>query len=296
MSAITEDNLRILLRALLEREDPRDQYRIDRDDQRAGILVPDLSGRDLLRLLERALDDHLITGERTNFGGMESWVKVFPTVLGMRFCEVWPPAGREHAPGAWQSNHWSERALPRLREIAAAETDRERCAIGLHSSSPGSEAWARLDDLRLIEAGYMAGRLLPQSTWGLGDLRITAEGERVLAGRTENAVDRARGYLLSGALRDAVIEAVEEALGERLKHLATVHGIPVINGSTEAKLANLNDQLASRGVYAKPWPKTIAAVLDQRNVYGHANDGAMTRADADWIVDCVERVLVHLPE
>ena len=59
--------------------------------------------------------------------------------------------------------------------------------------------------------------------------------------------------------------------------IAAEHDIPLlVNATTEAKLANLNDQLAggAHRVYGKPWPKTIAALLDQRNVYGHANDAA----------------------
>lgn len=139
---MTDTDLKALIAGLLDREDPRAVHQIDLDDPAAVLpgLQP-MPGSDLRRLLERAVDDGLITAEPQDLSPLIIWYSVLPTVHGLRFSDAWPPFGREFTPGPWASGHWANNAVPGSTSSTtpptSAAASRSACTAAATAPKPG---------------------------------------------------------------------------------------------------------------------------------------------------------------
>lgn len=281
------------IRVLLTWDDPRRTLLLDRGEQEDGFAM---GAERVDEALEEAASAGWIRGRRQDLGGRVIWSHLFITPQGYRALQEWPPLGREHHQGPWSRGHWGLIARPILERTAAASTHRDRLRLGFSSATTGDYARETHAYLALCEADYLDARPLEHA--GLDDLRLTAAGRDALSDESRGPVDEARRRLVNQSKVDAVIYAVEVGLGDRLKALADEHGVEMPGGETvAAKLGNLNDKLGSRlhQVYAKPWIKLVAAVLDLRNEFGHGRGDGYEHADAELVIDMVERLLHHLP-
>jgi len=247
------------LSALVE-HDSRQTTKLDFDA--AADVAPDAT--------DRAVDDVLLEAERRGWivgqrdegdGSIAWWSTLRVTVDGLRGLGDWPPAGREHEPGVWDDGHWGRRARPLLESLHA-----EPPAHGFYFKPVGEETARWLEwtaALLLLEAGLISGRIGDD---GVDTLRITPEGAHALDPTPRNPLHVAQAKLRSGARVDAIITAVELALGGRLKEIAADRGVPVTHtDGRPLKLMKLIVNLREVGAYDETDRAQIAAWLKLRN-------------------------------
>lgn len=127
---------------------------------------------------------------------------------------------------------------------------------------------------------------------------MTAAGRAALDPAPRDALDEAR-LKLRTSQTDAVIHAVEVALGDRLRVLGRAHGLVPVETDAFKQLSAINDGLAGRNgpkLYGKPWKNVVDAVLGVRNEYGHGRGDALPQEVATWVLATVELLLQILPE
>jgi hypothetical protein len=167
------------------------------------------------------------------------------TVDGMRWLGQWPPAGREWEPGGWDTKFWGTRARPLL--VRLRETPPQH-GFYFKPIGEGSEQWREWRTLLVLgEAGLVSGR---ETESGVDTLRLTAAGLRALDPTPRDPLEEAGAKLRSGARVDAIVTAVERALGARLKQLVAKRGVATTGpNGTPLTLSRLNNDLRGAGVY-----------------------------------------------
>ncbi|MEJ7787877.1 MAG: hypothetical protein WKF96_24005 [Solirubrobacteraceae bacterium] len=252
-----------------------------------------LSEAEIDEAMREAVSRTLLRGDRTNYGPMVTWFDVKVTAIGLRFCAQWPPPGSEHHPGPWDEGNWGTHARPMLERVRDGGY-RHDFLPGLDSGTPDEKFRDIQVAHELMLAHYLTAK--PQAHRSLSDLRLTASGRRALDFTPRDPVDEARLKLRVSTV-DAVVHAVEVALGQRLRALGEKHDLVSTHPGVHQQLSALNDQLAAKGgpsVYGKPWKKLIDALLDVRNEYAHGRAEEMPASLAAWTVATVELLLHQL--
>lgn len=253
-----------------------------------------LTDQQLDEALREAKDRGLLNGERAGFARNVRWTHLVVSADGLRFAGQWPPVGREHHAGPWDDGHWGTYARPVLERIRD-DKYRHQMLTGLHNASSNEEWHEHLAAFELLDAGYISGD--PKENHAISNMRLVKPGREALNPTPRNALDEAR-QMLRSSRADAVIHAVEIALGERLLLLAHANE-PSTDEPITARLARLNEQLAAKGgaaVYGKPWKELIQAVLAVRNEYAHGRASTVPRAVDTWVMDSVSILLTVLPD
>lgn len=167
--------------------------------------------------------------------------------------------------------------------------------LGMHAGASPEEWRERLTARELLLAGYLSGE--PGERFQISEMRLTAAGRAALDPSPRDPLDEAR-LRMRTSLSDAVIQAVEVALGNRLRDLGHAHNIAPSGGDTFKQLSTINDGLTGKNgprIYGKPWKKVIDALLDVRNEYAHGRGDALPHDVAEWVLDTVSILLAALP-
>lgn len=243
--------------------------------------------RGLLRKSDR------VTGD----GSVAQWFVLEPTINGLRATGEWPPAGREHLPGPWDSKRWGTTALPRLKALLEIGPAHDFLYLH-HADVPGDaadNAWR--STFELLESELISGEV---QSGGISDLIVTADGVRAAEGKADDPLDRAMADLHRGAKAEAMTAAVEEALAKALRRLADEHEIPTNNehSSRPVPIAQLNEQLRKRTAYDAGWAADIAAWLALRNETNHGRGAAISHSRISRAIDGISefRETAALPD
>jgi hypothetical protein len=103
-------------------------------------------------------------------------------------------------------------------------------------------------------------------------LRLTAEGLKALDPTLREPLDHAVVQLRTGARVDAVVTAVELALGTRLKQLAAGRGVAVTRpDGSPLRFSALNNDLRAAGAYDESERTQVEAWFTLRNDLAHAH-------------------------
>lgn len=139
--------------------------------------------------------------------------------------------------------------------------------------------------LLLLEAGLISGRIGDD---GVDTLRITPEGAHALHPTPRNPLQVAQAQLRSGARVDAIITAVELALGGRLKEIAADRGVPVTHtDGRPLKLMKLIVNLREVGAYDETDRAQIAAWLKLRNDLAHPDGTTVGDARVATVIQSI---------
>ncbi|WP_158277003.1 hypothetical protein [Paraconexibacter algicola] len=254
-----------------------------------GLTEPEVD--DLLR---EAVSLGLLRADRADYGHTVRWVRLELTPAGLRHCGQWPPQGREHHAGPWDDGDWGRTCVPILRRVQSSGF-RGDLLPGLYvGASP--EQWRQtLAAHALREAGYLDGS--DQDNRAISALRVSALGREALDPRPRDPLDEAI-LLLRSSATSAVVQAVEVALGNRLRALDEHHSESRAERSAPRLLSTLNDELTGKNgpqLYGKHWKKTIEAVLAVRNEYAHGRGDALPDDVAVWVISTVRLLLAELP-
>lgn len=271
--------------------DPHSHVRIEPDERFEDL---DLVGEVLDESLREACSDGLISGERTDYGSQVVWAPIEVTALGLRFSGHWPPAGREHHDGTWSNGLWAAQALPVLRKLRDGEYAHEYLS-GWYGGISADKLREIAAANELVRAGYIDADV--QDGGALSQMRLTRAGRDVLDPTPRDPVDDARQRLRTSPT-DAVVHAVEVALGQRLRELGQRHGLIPADAEVAVQLSWLNDQLTGKNgpiLYGKPFKKMIEAVLDARNEYAHGRGDTVPPTMAAWAIETVALLLEALP-
>ena len=257
-----------------------------------GELIDGVTGRVVDDVLLEASAKGLIAGDRgEGDGSIVFWSRLALTVEGLRWLGQWPPPGRESEPGGWDDGYWGKRARPllaRLRDVPLPH--------GFYLKPVGreSEEWADWTAALLLrEADLISGRLASD---GIDTVRISAEGHRALDPRPRDPLEQASAQLRSGARVDAIVTAVELALGQRLKALADGHDVATTHADGHPiKLSMLNAALRKAGVYHETDRAQIEAWLKLRNDLAHADGQQISDARVGSVIDAIAVFLDEHP-
>lgn len=257
-----------------------------------SALVPGTRGREVDDVLFEASQLKLIVGDRGGGDGSAAWwSRVRLTAAGLRSLGQWPPAGREWEPGGWDGGHWGGVARPLLQQLQDQPPAHGYLEKPIGQSS---EEWAQWTAaLQLGEADLIAGRL---DADGIANLRVTAAGVRALDPTPRDPVDEAIAKLRGGARVDAIIAAVEGALGARLNQLAANHDVATTRqDDTPLTLSRLNNDLRSAGVYDETHRAQIEAWLKLRNDLAHADPAVASDARIEAAIAAIRVFLDEHP-
>lgn len=259
-----------VLHELVARDAPSDlSLEPNADPGFAGIPAQEVDAA-----LREALGRGLLDGERATFSGPEVlWSNPRLRVAGLRHLGEWPPAGGEHLPGPWDHRYWGQRALPALRDVRE-NPPYHGFLFGPYGGmdDEGWSTWCAI--LRLLDIGLIDGDL---EQGGLSDVRVTAAGAQVLDPVDRDPLAVAAVAFRHGNKADATIAAVEEALGGRLKELAAVHRVSLVDARGGAKkLSVLNNDLKTAGAFDEAERTQVDAWLKLRNGVGHGRGEAVS--------------------
>jgi hypothetical protein len=269
--------------------------RTEHADLRPGqpsALVASMEGEQADAALREALHRGLIDGERTDNGRRRSWRRLRITVDGLRLIGHWPPPGLEHHPGPWDEGVYGAAARPLLVGLRD-NPPRHGHVSGPHlgMSDDALRDW-RVIEL-LLEADLLDGT--ETSTGSLIDVRLTSAGMEALDPSDRDPLDTAARKLRTGAKIEAVVSAVEAALGPRLVALAEAAGIATSRDGKPAKLSALNDQLKKVGVLSEADRTAVESYLKRRNDCAHGDDEKVSYAQAELVIVGVRVFLEEHP-
>jgi hypothetical protein len=258
----------------------------------ASELLPEVSGRDVDDALLEARELGLVFGDRGEGDGSVCWwsrVRLTPSAL--RLLGEWPPAHREWEPGGWDAGYWGQRARPLL---AGLRDDPPASDFLFKPIGEGSDEWAGWTAALLLrDAELISGRLTDA---GIDTLRLTAAGLQALDPSPREPLDDAIAKLRSGARVDAMVTAVESALGVRLKELAASHGLAITRpDGTPVPLSRLNNDLRTAGAYREADRAQVDAWLKARNDLAHANATVPSDARAEAVITSIRVFLDEHP-
>lgn len=258
-----------------------------------SALVPGMRGREVDDVLLEASQLKLIVGDRGGGDGSAAWwSRVRLTAAGVRSLGQWPPAGREWEPGIWDGGYWGCVARPLLQRLQDQPPAHGYVEKPIGQSSEEWALWTAA--LQLSEADLISGRL---DADGMADVRVTAPGLRALDPTPRDPVDDAVSKLRSGARVDAIITAVEGALGVRLKQLAAIRDIATTRqDDTPLTLSRLNNDLRSAGAYDETDRAQIEAWLKLRNDLAHADAAVASDARIEAAIAGIRVFLDEHPD
>lgn len=252
-------------------------------------LIDGLSGRDLDDALLEGTGSGLVTGDRgEGDGSIAWWSRLRLTVAGMRTLGQWPPAGREWGRAGWDERYWGRRARPLL--IRLSEDPQQHGFFFKPIGGDDEEAWRDWTALLLLaEADLISGRLTDS---GVDTLRVTEAGRRALDPTPRDPLDEADAKLRGGSRVDAVVDAVERGLGDRLRALAVTHGMAT---AMPARLSRLNDELRRAGAYGEAERAQVEAWLKLRNDLAHGRDDAISDSRVAVLIEGIRVFLSEHP-
>jgi hypothetical protein len=280
---------RAVLEALVDRDS---RLASALDFAAASELLPELSRSDVDDALVEALDDDLIVGDRSEGdGSVAGWSRVRLTARGPRLLGQWPPAGREWEPGGWDTGCWGRRARPLLQRLRDHPPSHGFLFKPIGEASDRRQEWTAA--LLLRDADLISGRHTEE---GIDTLRLAAAGQQALDPRPRDPLDHALVQLRSGARVDAIVTAVELALGTRLKLLAAKRGVAVTHpDGSPLKFAALNTNLRAAGAYDETHRAQVEAWFKLRNDLAHAHVTTPSDARIEAVIAGVRTFLADHP-
>jgi len=255
-------------------------------------LLPDVSGRDVDEALLEAHQRELLAGDRgEGDGSVAWWSRVRLTPVALRLLGQWPPTGREWEAGLWDAGYWGQRARPLLARLRDEPPAHGYLFKPIHE---GSEPWADWTAALLLgDADLISGRLNEE---GIDTLRITAAGLQALDPTPRDPLDQASAKLRSGARVDAIVTAVERALGARIKQLAANRGVATTRpDSTPLTLSRLNNELRGARVYDETNRAQVEAWLKVRNDLAPAHPVVASDARIEAVITGIRVFLDEHP-
>lgn len=161
----------------------------------------------------------------------------------MRWLGEWPPPGLEHHDGPWDDGHYGKIVKPVLVGLRD-HPPRHGLEIAPVWGMP-EEKWERWRALELL----LEAR---PDQWPAHQQQRVVGRHPADSGRTSSAypterdpLDTATRKLRTGSKIEAMIIAVEKAVGPRLKDLATAASLPIEDNDRALKLSAINNQPTS---------------------------------------------------
>jgi hypothetical protein len=269
-----------LLRSLVGRAYNFEQVQLE--GNKPTELAPSLTGAEVDDLLLDAEHQGLVVGNRTNYGDTQNWSQLRLTVGGLRWLGEWPPPGLEHHDGPWDDGHYGAVVKPVLADLRD-HPPRHGLVIAPVWGMP-EEKWERWRALELLlEAGLISGRVTTNGE-SLDDIRLTPAGRQALDRSERDPLDTAARKLRTGSKIEAMIIAVEKAVGPRLKELATAASIPIDQNGRALKLSAINNQLKTAGVLTESERVVVESMLKRRNDCSHGDDERVSYAQAEVVI------------
>jgi len=246
-------------------------------------LFSGLAGEEANELLRDAQHEQLIEGERIDYGDRQLWSQLRLTVHGLRWLGEWPPPGLEPQLGPWEDGYYGRVARPLLIELRD-RPPHDDCVVAPVWGVPDEE-WERWRTLILLgEADLIDARPSAHGD-SLDEVRLTRRGRDALGSGERNPLDTAIRKLRIGSKIEAVVIAVESALGPRLKALAAAAGVPTTHGDGRPlRLAQINNGLGSAGVLTETERTVVESMLKRRNDCGHGNAERVSYAQAEVVI------------
>jgi hypothetical protein len=199
----------------------------------------------------------------------------------LRWLGEWPPPGLEHHSGPWDDGHYGTVVKPVLVDLRD-QPPRHGLEIA-PVWDMAEEKWERWRALTLLrEAGLIRGRVINSES--LDDIRLTPAGRQTLDPSERDPLDTAARKLRTGSKIEAMIIAVEKAVGPQLKDLATAAGLPIENNGRASKLSAINNQLKAAGVLTESDRVVVESMLKRRNDCSHGDDERVSYAQAEVVI------------
>lgn len=179
-------------------------------------------------------------------------------------------------------------------DLAGERADGCRAWRDLKPIGEGSESWQEWTALLLLsQADLLAGC---ESESGIDTLRLTAAGQRALDPSQRDPLDEATAKLRTGARVDAIVTAVERALGGRLKQLAANNGAATTRpDGSPLNLNGININLRGAGVYGEADRAQVEAWLKVRNDLAHAHPTVPSDARIEAVIAGIRALLDDHP-
>lgn len=257
----------------------------------AASEVPGFDGDRAHDAMTSAVELQWVVGEVSEYhSGMALWTHVRVTVTGMRHAGAWPPAGREHIAGSWNSDHWGAWARPCLERLRdEPDWGSIPASFGMGEVTDAHRRWLAL--LLLAEAGYIDARFDPTSATGA---RLTLEGLRA-ASEVPDPFAGIRRLVREGDVTRGLIDLVEDIVADFVQRTSADKDVDMLdrNGNELHKLWQRLDRLGSTETLDGLDVAVLRVALEARNHVGHTTTDLIVPdvATVAWIVDGVEGVL-----